>query len=637
MNKKNSCTIALLAILTLNISFAQAQSPATQKTVNPQASSQPVVGSGTAGQITKWTGFNGTSFTLGDSAITEDKFGNIGIGTTAPTSKLTIAGMIETTLGGYKFPDGTLQTTAGISSVFHDATLTGNGTSGSPLGIALGGVGTIHIANNSVTGAKIANGTVLRSLNGLFDNVTLASGPNITIIPSGNTLTIASSNSGGLTSVATNSTLAGNGTSGSPLGIALPLNLSGAGGAFPAPLVNIENTSLGGAGLRAVAGSNTGLGFGGAGVQSFGGGAESSNGGIGIASDGGASASGNGGRGVAALGGDSQSGRGGAGVDAAGGNSASDEGGVGVMAVGGKSASAMSGGTGVRALGRESVSGIGGFGVQAFAGGSSSGPGGTGVSARGGNSESESDPAGAGVSAVGGNSTSSNGGLGVQAIGGLSSSGEGGFGADIRGGPSTNGLGGVGIVVFPGTGPLGTGAAAVFHGAVTVFGDLNVAGTKNFKIDHPLDPENKYLIHAAIESSEVLNVYSGNVVTDANGKASVALPEWFESLNKDLRYQLTVIGTFAQAIVGEKVKSNRFIIKTNAPNVEVSWQVTGVRSDAAMRKHPFKVEQDKPETERGFYLSPDAFDQPEEKGVESARQREMMKQTKETNQKRAQQ
>ena len=154
-------------------------------------------------------------------------------------------------------------------------------------------------------------------------------------------------------------------------------------------------------------------------------------------------------------------------------------------------------------------------------------------------------------------------------------------------------------------------------------------GTKNFKIDHPLDPENKYLYHAAIESSEVLNIYSGNVTTDNNGQAVIALPNWFEAINQDLRYQLTVIGTFAQAIVGEKVKNNRFIIKTNAANVEVSWQVTGVRSDAAMHNHPFKVEQDKPERERGHYLSPDAYNQPEEKRIEWARNPELMKQMKE--------
>ena len=50
----------------------------------------------------------------------------------------------------------------------------------------------------------------------------------------------------------------------------------------------------------------------------------------------------------------------------------------------------------------------------------------------------------------------------------------------------------------------------------------------------------------------MMNIYNGNVITDANGEAVVALPEWFEALNRDFRYQLTVIGQFAQAIVAEK-------------------------------------------------------------------------------------
>ncbi|MFN3413260.1 MAG: hypothetical protein ACK42L_04280, partial [Thermoanaerobaculum sp.] len=103
-----------------------------------------------------------------------------------------------------------------------------------------------------------------------------------------------------------------------------------------------------------------------------------------------------------------------------------------------------------------------------------------------------------------------------------------------------------------------------------------------------LDPEHKYLRHAAIESHEVLNQYSGNVVTDEEGRAVVELPEWFEALNRDFRYQLTVIGRFAQAIVEEKIKNNRFVIRTNMANVEVSWQVTGIRKDPFAETHRFQ-------------------------------------------------
>jgi len=85
----------------------------------------PVLGGGTIGQLTKWVGFNSTNSVVGDSIITETTDGKIGIGTPTPTSKLTVLGMIETTLGGVKFPDGTMQTTAavsGLASIFHDST-----------------------------------------------------------------------------------------------------------------------------------------------------------------------------------------------------------------------------------------------------------------------------------------------------------------------------------------------------------------------------------------------------------------------------------------------------------------------------------------------------------------------------------
>jgi hypothetical protein len=214
--------LALISLWALLASLSLAQQPAKQtrrQTILPTATGNPVVGSGSAGLLSKWTGVDGSNtFTIGNANIFEDKFGKIGIGTHTPTSLLTVQGMIETTLGGYKFPDGTVQTTAGIPFVIHDASLIGDGRSATPLGIAPGGVQTFHLANSAVTAPKIANGTVVRSLNGLFDHVSLTGGTNITITPSGNTLTIASPNS--LTSVAHDATLTGVGTIALPLGVA---------------------------------------------------------------------------------------------------------------------------------------------------------------------------------------------------------------------------------------------------------------------------------------------------------------------------------------------------------------------------------------------------------------------------------
>ncbi len=158
------------------------------------------------------------------------------------------------------------------------------------------------------------------------------------------------------------------------------------------------------------------------------------------------------------------------------------------------------------------------------------------------------------------------------------------------------------------------GYAGYFSGRVRVTGDFSAGGTKAFLIDHPLDPEHKYLRHAALESNEVLNVYSGNVVTDEEGRAVVQLPEWFEAINTDFRYQLTVIGRFAQAIVEEEIHDNRFVIRTNMAKVKVSWQVIAKRNDAYMRAHPMKVEEEKPLEEQGTYLHPEEWGQPKEKG-----------------------
>lgn len=176
----------------------------------------------------------------------------------------------------------------------------------------------------------------------------------------------------------------------------------------------------------------------------------------------------------------------------------------------------------------------------------------------------------------------------------------------------------------------GTGAGGVF---VDANNNLNVsgaisAGTKDFKIDHPLDPANKYLYHASVESSEMMNIYTGNVTTDAQGHATVELPEWFEAVNADFRYQLTVIGQFAQAIVATKIANNHFAIRTDKPNVEVSWQVTGVRHDAFAKAHRLQVSVDKPTAERGFYLHPELFGAPAEKSVTWARRPERMKSMK---------
>lgn len=434
MKKKLTCALALL-VLAFNLAPAQSMKHAGSRSDTKQsrksfqlAAAAPVTGSGTTGRLSKWVGAPGTSI-LGDSNVTEDKFGKVGIGTTTPTSPLTVQGMIETTLGGYKFPDGTIQTTAFSAAqvaVEHDLTLKGNGSVASPLGLAVPLILTGDVSN-------------------------------------------------------------GNG------------------------VITVTNTAAGGPAI---------------------------------------------------------------------------------FSVGGTANATIGGGSGLLSLG------------------------GTGFN---------TSPGGVGLVGFGGSATTSSGGTGGTLIGGVSTGGNGGDGLFAVGalGVGAGHKGGRGIVAIPGGGAGGAiaGLAGEFLGDVEVSGTLSKGGG-SFKIDHPLDPENKYLYHSFVESPDMMNIYNGNITTDEAGEAMVELPEWFEALNKSFRYQLTVIGTFAQAIVAEKVKGNRFTIKTNAPNVEVSWQVTGIRKDGFADKHRIPVEQEKPQSERGAYLHPEAYDKPEEMGIAWRRNRE---------------
>jgi hypothetical protein len=228
-----------------------------------------------------------------------------------------------------------------------------------------------------------------------------------------------------------------------------------------------------------------------------------------------------------------------------------------------------------------------------------------------------------------------------------SATGSGVAGVNNAGGAGVYGVGGNGVIGSSGiAGGVGVGAynsstgdalfaenqsggfAAFFLGDVEVDGTLSKAGG-SFKIDHPLDPAEKYLYHSFVESPDMKNIYDGKVTTDAEGNALVTMPEWFEVLNRDFRYQLTVIGTFAQAIVATEIANGSFSIKTDKPNVKVSWQVTGIRQDAWANAHRIPVEQMKPEKERGFYLHPELFGAPAEKSIAWARHPETMKRAKE--------
>jgi hypothetical protein len=243
-------------------------------------------------------------------------------------------------------------------------------------------------------------------------------------------------------------------------------------------------------------------------------------------------------------------------------------------------------------------------------------------------------------SAMGGNSAAGvtgevegAGGFGVQAINGSTAgqalwaetfalSSANGAGPDavhgVSHGPSGAGVAGVndasgGIGVY-GRQLISGSYAGRFDGDVWVNGNLSKNGG-SFKIDHPLDPSNKYLYHSFVESPDMKNIYDGVAILDASGEAVVTMPEWFGALNRDFRYQLTCIGGFAPVYIADEMANNQFKVGGGKPGMKVSWQVTGTRQDAWANAHRIPVEEIKPEDEHGTYLHPELFGAPETSAV----------------------
>lgn len=170
-------------------------------------------------------------------------------------------------------------------------------------------------------------------------------------------------------------------------------------------------------------------------------------------------------------------------------------------------------------------------------------------------------------------------------------------------------------------GVYGTGSSSELNYAGYFSGNVNVTGTvikssSVTQIDHPDDPEHRYLQYGTVESPEYKTVLDGTVTTDGSGKAEVVLPDWFEKVNENFRYQLTVIGSFAQAIISEKIAGGRFTIATNEPGIEVCWMVTGVRSDAWAKAHALEPVVAKKGIEDGLYRNASELGQPDDRAID---------------------
>ena len=160
-------------------------------------------------------------------------------------------------------------------------------------------------------------------------------------------------------------------------------------------------------------------------------------------------------------------------------------------------------------------------------------------------------------------------------------------------------------------------------------GNLAVTGTVSkgggsFKIDDPIDPENKYLYHSFVESPDMMNIYNGNVELDQNGEATVQLPAYFEALNRDFRYQLTSIGRPQPDLyIADEVANNMFRIAGGRGHAKVSWTVTGIRHDPFANAHRIPNEIDKDPAEKGTYLHPAEWGQPADRGLQQKMEKTM--------------
>ena len=161
--------------------------------------------------------------------------------------------------------------------------------------------------------------------------------------------------------------------------------------------------------------------------------------------------------------------------------------------------------------------------------------------------------------------------------------------------------------------------AATFNGKVQINGDLTVTGTKSgFKIDDPRAPGQRTLTHTPVETDALTVTYSGNVRTDAQGRAVVKLPAYAETLAGDWRYQLTPIGKLGQAIVEREVRKGSFTVRTEHPRTKVSWNVIGTRRDPQAKQHAIKPVTGKTGEDAGRYLDPSLYGQPASRAVTQA-------------------
>jgi hypothetical protein len=150
------------------------------------------------------------------------------------------------------------------------------------------------------------------------------------------------------------------------------------------------------------------------------------------------------------------------------------------------------------------------------------------------------------------------------------------------------------LEVYSKTGSSAT-AALTDNNGTTSF--VVTAGSKSWRIDHPLRPTTHWLDHVAVEGNEHFTFYRGNATLDRTGFATVQMPDWFDALNDDVSIVYSSWGDAQPARTSHRIPNGWVIV--GQPRARVSWMASGLRADAWAKAHPFTVEVEKEESHQG--------------------------------------
>ncbi len=199
------------------------------------------------------------------------------------------------------------------------------------------------------------------------------------------------------------------------------------------------------------------------------------------------------------------------------------------------------------------------------------------------------------------------------------STGTGVYGQSNANNTQTTGVWGqstYGIAVY---GSSSNGYAAFWDGAVGQNGPATMPFAA-VRLDHPEDPEERYLELPLAAAGERTVVLDGVITLDEAGAAEVRLPAWFARVTERHRYQLTAVGAPAPALhVARELDGDSFAVAGGVPGQKVCWQITGARRDPWAAAHPFSAEPVKPAAERGTLLHPELYRRPAEAALTAPR------------------